>query len=198
MSVDDDAKLNAALNLVRRMPPSSSENTLAGLIELVPELTDDLLVQVDQPLKIEKDTKTGKSFVLCDYNRDGDSYRSPWSSEYFPACDDGFQPSNKLREMEVAANELFDIYRKMYFDTGFSSAYFFDTEEDNDKVFGACFLIHKDVDDASSNLKGWWDSVHVFEATPDEGNNYLYYYCKLATTIFEQCCRILNFNNNTI
>lgn len=70
-----EEQLNSALNLMRRMPPSSVENSLAGLIELVPELTDELLTHVDQPLKVEKDPKSGKNFVLCDYNRDGDSYR---------------------------------------------------------------------------------------------------------------------------
>jgi len=70
-----DEQLNSALNLMRRMPPSSIENSLAGLIELVPDLTDDLLNHVDQPLKIRKDPKSGKEFILCDYNRDGDSYR---------------------------------------------------------------------------------------------------------------------------
>lgn len=71
----EDAQLTSALNLMRRMPPSSVENSLAGLIELVPHLTDDLLNHVDQPLKVEKCQKTGKFFILCDYNRDGDSYR---------------------------------------------------------------------------------------------------------------------------
>lgn len=63
------------MNLMRRMPPFSIENSLVGLIEMVPELTDELLTKVDQPLKVEKDPKTGKNYVLCDYNRDGDSYR---------------------------------------------------------------------------------------------------------------------------
>ncbi len=71
-----EAQLDSALNLMRRMPPSSVENSLAGLMEMVPELTDELLTNVDQPLKVQKDTKTGKTFILCDYNRDGDSYRS--------------------------------------------------------------------------------------------------------------------------
>lgn len=178
--MSDEEKLDAALNLMRRMPPSSTENTLAGLIEMVPELTDDLLTQVDQPLKVQKDPKTGKMFVLCDYNRDGDSYRSPWSNEYFPAVDEGFLPSKSLREMEVGANNLFDIYRKLYFDTGYSSAYFFDTDESDEKSFGACFLIHKDVDQEDPVLKGWWDSIHVFEVTPEEDGHYLY---KLTTTL---------------
>jgi len=175
-----EEQLDSALNLMRRMPPSRVENSLAGLIEMVPELTDDLLAQVDQPLKVMKDTKTGKNFVLCDYNRDGDSYRSPWSNEYFPPVDDGFLPSKRLRDMELTANNLFDVYRKLYFEGGYSSAYFFDTDENDDQAFGACFLIHKDVDADKSLEKGWWDSIHVFEVTADKDGYFMY---KLTTTV---------------
>ena len=41
----------------------------------MPELCEDLLSSVDQPLKIARDKQTGKDYLLCDYNRDGDSYR---------------------------------------------------------------------------------------------------------------------------
>jgi len=41
----------------------------------VPHLCEDLLSSVDQPLKIARDKSYGKDFLLCDYNRDGDSYR---------------------------------------------------------------------------------------------------------------------------
>jgi capping protein beta len=166
---------------MRRMPPSASENSLAGLIALQPELTDDLLTNVDQPLKTEKDTKTGKMFVLCDYNRDGDSYRSPWSNEYFPPLEDGFTPSKKLRELEVEANGLVDVYRKLYFDSGYSSAYFFQTDEKSDENFGACFLIHKDIEEGGKGMeKAWWNSTHVFEVSKDAGKKYTY---KLTTTV---------------
>ena len=70
-----EEQLNSALNLMRRMPPSSVENSLAGLIELVPDLTDDLLNHVDQPLKVKKDNTKNQEFIMCDYNRDGDSFR---------------------------------------------------------------------------------------------------------------------------
>lgn len=71
-----EKQITSALNLMRRMPPAQIENNLSGLLTLIPEDTDELLQRIDQPLQVRKDPKTGKSFVLCDYNRDGDSYRS--------------------------------------------------------------------------------------------------------------------------
>jgi len=167
---------------MRRMPPAHTENSLAGLIELVPEHTDELLNHVDQPLKVKKDTMSGKNFVLCDYNRDGDSYRSPWSNEYFPAMGEGFLPSERLRKMEVEANALFDIYRKLYFEGGFSSVYFFDTDDKSQTGFGACFLIHKDVSPIKTLKAGWWDSIHVFEVTEVKGKKDVFLY-RLTTTV---------------
>lgn len=179
-----DEKLNSALNLMRRMPPSSTENSLAGLLELAPELTDDLLTHVDQPLKVELDTTEGvnKYFVLCDYNRDGDSYRSPWSNTYFPPMEDGFKPNDKLRKLEILANDLFATYRKLYFNnTGHSSSYFFETDEKDDEGFGACFLVHKDIDQKKTLKKGIWDSIHVFEVK--RGSTARQYIYKLTTTV---------------
>ena len=60
---------------MRRLPPQHVENNLAGLLDIVPDLTEDLLSSVDQPLKVKKCKSTGKDYLLCDYNRDGDSYR---------------------------------------------------------------------------------------------------------------------------
>lgn len=174
-------KLNSALNLMRRMPPSSTENSLAGLLELAPMLTDELLTHVDQPLKVTMDTVEGKEFVLCDYNRDGDSYRSPWTNEYYPPMEGGFKPNKKLRELEVCANSLFNIYRKLYFTGGYSSAYFFETDVDDDNGFGACFLIHKEIDQKKSLKKGIWDSIHVFEVVATDVKNEFKY--KLTTTV---------------
>ena len=42
-----------------------------------------------------------KDYLLCDYNRDGDSYRSPWSNEYDPPIEDGSIPSDRIRNFEV-------------------------------------------------------------------------------------------------
>lgn len=181
---DADERLNSALNLMRRMPPAQVENSLAALIELAPDLHEDLLNNVDQPLKIEKDSKNGKMFVKCDYNRDGDSYRSPWSNLYHPAIPDGeegYAPGPKLRELEVQANHLFDIYRKLYFEGGFSSVYFFETEDGDSSSFGTCWLIHKDVPSAKALKSGWWDSTHVFQVDETKTKGKFKY--SLTTTV---------------
>ena len=120
----------------------------------VPSLCEDLLSSIDQPLKIAKDKANKRDFLLCDYNRDGDSYRfvpwipqsathhsgicvfkfmfvrcrSPWSNEYEPPIEDGATPSARLRELEIQANQAFDVYRELYYEGGVSSVYLWDLE----------------------------------------------------------------------
>jgi len=62
---------------MRRLPPQQVEKNLSDLIDLVPDLCEELLASVDQPLRVLRDKQTGKDYLLCDYNRDGDSYRYP-------------------------------------------------------------------------------------------------------------------------
>ncbi|MEQ2161104.1 hypothetical protein GOODEAATRI_006300 [Goodea atripinnis] len=78
---------------MRRLPPQQIEKNLSDLIDLVPSLCEDLLSSVDQPLKIARDKVVGKDYLLCDYNRDGDSYRyfeGGVSSVYLWDLDHGF------------------------------------------------------------------------------------------------------------
>jgi len=39
--------------------------------------------------------------------------RSPWTSQYDPPLEDGTQPSEKLRKLEIEANSAFDQFREM-------------------------------------------------------------------------------------
>ncbi|KAI9206586.1 F-actin-capping protein subunit beta [Polychytrium aggregatum] len=146
--------IDCALDLMRRLPPQHVEQSLTDLINLVPDLTDELLSAIDQPLKVQRCRQTGRDYLLCDYNRDGESYRSPWSNDYDPQLHDGTQPSLKLRKLEVSANDAFDTYREMYYEGGVSSVYMWDLDE----AFAAVVLIKKTNDQGGS-----WDSIHVFE-----------------------------------
>ena len=107
---------DAALDLLRRLPPSKTSQYIAALTQIAPQLTEELLESVDVPLDVKHCNKTGRDFLCCDYNRDGDSYRSPWSNEFEPPLEDGdgVVPSERIRKMEIRANEAVDVYRDLY------------------------------------------------------------------------------------
>ena len=170
-----EQQLDCALDLLRRLPHQEIEKNLHDLIDLVPELCEDLLSSVDQPLKIAHDQMVGKDFLLCDYNRDGDSYRSPWSNQYEPALDDGAMPSERLRKMEIEANTAFDQYREMYFEGGVSSVYLWDL----DHGFAGVVLI-KNFGGGDSKTQGCWDSIHEVEVLEKSSGRSAHY--KLTST----------------
>lgn len=170
-------KLDYALDLMRRLPPQQIEKNLTSLIDLVPNLCEDLLSAIDQPLKVARDKKIGKDYLLCDYNRDGDSSRSPWSNAYDPPFDEGIQPSDRLRKLEVEANAAFEQYREMYFEGGVSSVYFWD----NDIGFAGVILIKKAGEGNNKKIKGCWDSIHVIEVQERSTSTKVHY--KLTSTV---------------
>ena len=103
-------------DLLRRLPPHSTTANLNRICSLAPQLTEDLLSSVDQPLEVRQCHKTGRDYLLCDYNRDGDSWRSPWSNEFYPEIGDGEEgakPSERVRKMEVSMGEGVDVYREL-------------------------------------------------------------------------------------
>jgi len=169
-------QLDCALDLMRRLPPQQVERNLSDLIDLVPQLCEDLLSSVDQPLKLVQDKKSGKDYLLCDYNRDGDSYRSPWSNTYDPPLEDGAVPSDKLRRLEIEANAAFEQYRDLYFEGGASSVYLWDL----DHGFAGVILIKK-TGDGSKMIKGCWDSIHVIEVQEKSSGKNAHY--KLTSTV---------------
>nr|CAD7424011.1 unnamed protein product [Timema monikensis] len=172
---ETEQQMDCALDLMRRLPPQQIEKNLSDLIDLVPALCEDLLSSVDQPLKIARDKEMGKEYLLCDYNRDGDSYRSPWSNTYDPPLEDGSMPSERLRRLEIDANLAFDQYREMYFEGGVSSVYLWDL----DHGFAGVILIKK-AGDGSKKIKGCWDSIHVVEVQEKTSGRSAHY--KLTST----------------
>ncbi|KAJ2816995.1 F-actin-capping protein subunit beta [Coemansia erecta] len=171
---ENEQQMDCALDLMRRLPPQSVEENLVTLLEVLPELTEDLLAAVDQPLKVRRDEGEGKEYLVCDYNRDGDSYRSPWSNTYDPPLADGNVPSERLRKLEAAANEAFNTYKEMYYEGGVSSVYLWDMDES----FAGVVLIKK-VNDGTVRSKGSWDSIHVVEVL-EKGRQARY---KLTSTV---------------
>merc|ERR1712141_197849 len=113
------------------------------------------------------DKKVGKDYLLCDYNRDGDSYE--------PALEDGAMPSERLRKLEIEANTAFDQYRDLYVEGGVSSVYLWDL----DAGFAGVILIKK-AGDGSKKIKGCWDSIHVVEVQEKSSGRSAHY--KLTST----------------
>lgn len=131
--------------MLRRLNPKHTSEHLSAIISLAPDLTEDLLSSVDQPLTVKRCRQTGRDYLLCDYNRDGDSYRSPWSNQFDPPLDEGGVggvgpgsndgagegaiPNERVRKMEIKANEAFDVYRELYYEGGVSSVYLWNLDD---------------------------------------------------------------------
>ncbi|EPQ27302.1 uncharacterized protein PFL1_05224 [Pseudozyma flocculosa PF-1] len=188
--------LDLALDLMRRMPPSSSESNLDLLVGLLPNYGEELVSSVDHPLRVKVDDSqegAGREYLCCDYNRDADSYRSWISNTFHPPLDldpsqsidgqPGNLPSPVLRQLEIKANEVFETYTKLYYDSALSSVYLWDLEAEPSvfagssvgsqapSTFAGVILIKKAIGDAASGngTFGSWDSLHVFEATEQPG-----------------------------
>ena len=50
--------MNSCLNLMRRLPPDKISQNLSSILPLVPQVADELLQRIDQPLEIAHDTDT--------------------------------------------------------------------------------------------------------------------------------------------
>jgi capping protein beta len=182
---DTDKQMHCAMDLFRRLPPAQLETNLTFVSELVPDLADELLQNVDCPLKVKTDTSNGKDYLICDYNRDGDSYRSPYSNKYFPDLEDGVFPPEHLRKYEIQANELFQQYADQYYEGGIANAYFWDTSDEGDSStsqnFAGAIMFKKDGSGLRGVDKGVWDSIHVVDVKVGSSGKTATY--ELTTTI---------------
>ena len=68
-------KLVLALDGMRRLPREKAEQNVADVLTLNPTITEDVLATVDLPSGVSFDNTAQKPFLMCDYSRDGDSYR---------------------------------------------------------------------------------------------------------------------------
>lgn len=119
-------------------------------------------MHANQCIEIEVDGTNGREFLKCEYNRDGEAYRSPWSNRYFPedaVTADAVYPSSDLLQLEQKFNDIFQRYVHHYFDQNntLTSVYLFDT---NVSGFGGCFLVKKQIQGGTVKT-GSWDSIHV-------------------------------------
>lgn len=149
--------LIAGLTLMRRMPPNEANRSLAGLNHLIedPDTIDQLYQRVDKPLKVAKCQSTGNDFICCEFNRDGDSYRSPWSNEFQPSGPEGSVPNGNIRAFELKAIETFGEYVRLYYEGGVYSVYAWEIDPQN---FACAFMVKKDIQHLQNIDSGTWES----------------------------------------
>lgn len=172
---------DASLDLLRRLPPSQTSKNLTNIIALQPSLEEDLLSSVDVALTARRCPKTGRDYLCCDYNRDGDSYRSPWSNEFDPPIEPedaaDLVPGGRVRRMEENVNAAFDVYRELYYEGGVSSGYLWALDEG----FAGVVLFKKNAGSSGGGGKGGWDSIHVLEVSESAAKRSAHY--KLTSTV---------------
>lgn len=81
--------------------------------------------------------------------------RSPWSNTYDPPLPDGATPSQKLRELEVSANEAFDIYRDLFVSFNCPSALFSPFRSCMNSNPHSLFAIHSYFEGGVSSVYLW-------------------------------------------
>eukprot|EP00759_Apiculatamorpha_spiralis_P030409 PhF_6_TR32146/c1_g1_i1/m.47631/K10365/CAPZB; capping protein (actin filament) muscle Z-line, beta len=177
----------AALDLLRRLPPHHIRRNVTDCVRIhnnSPALLEHLLGSVDPGLRTRVCASTHKPYIICEYNRDGDLFRSPWSNVYdgsdTAASAGYYQPSPPLRTLEIDLNEIFAEYTKLYFGTEgvVVSSYVWETDVETSS-FAVMIGIHKD---SESHDIGTWDSVHVIACDPHPDDS-TYYTYTLTTTI---------------
>jgi len=169
-----DSPSAAAHDLLRHVPPSKIADRLEQVVQMAPDLADDLYSSVDVPLQIQDDPSNSKPYIKCDYNRDYDSYRSPYSNKYYPEIPDGTMIPNDLRVLEELGNKAFQAYKSLYYIDGVLSFYAWPIENN---VFGCGIFVRKDLDSAlrdESPINGSISSTDVFTVTKKDGQNYTY------------------------
>ena len=88
-------------------------------------------------------------FIESEYNRDGESYRSPWSNTYFPPIDSNKLLPKELRDLEEKINQLIKLYLKIYYsEDAISSAYITYQDESISNGFSCSVFIKSKVNNS--------------------------------------------------
>ncbi|KAH0791956.1 F-actin capping protein, beta subunit [Histomonas meleagridis] len=175
---------DAGRDLLRHVDPKNIEDRLYDVVHLSPDTTDELLSTVDVPLKVGTDPK-GRNYILCDYNRDCDSYRFPGTNDYFPKLSDGYPLPEDLIQLEVMANRGFQSYLKQYFDYGILSVYCWEID---DNSFGVGVFVRKDVQSSlrnSNDISGLISCCDVFEVKRINKKSMQYQYTLVSSALLD-------------
>ena len=116
---------------------------------------------IASPLCINTSDSIGP-FITSEFNHDGDSYRSPWSNEYFPTTEGHKLLPNELRELEVRLNKLVKLYTTLYYgEQAVSSTYIWEQGDAISSGFNCAVLIKNKIDKKKGIGNSALDSINV-------------------------------------
>jgi capping protein (actin filament) muscle Z-line, beta len=155
--------MDAALNILRKTPPSELETTLAGLETLAGTHDAETIEAIRQRLQLPfgvfdeaENEADEKAFLLCPYNKVRDGvYRSPWTNLCWPGKAPVELSANEeeIRNLEAAANEVWEAYTNLYYGSEAVGSVFLQKHDKG--VFQGLFGIRKAVS------TGTWNSAHL-------------------------------------
>ena len=102
------------------------------------------------------------AFINSEFNHDGDSYRSPWSNEYFPTSEGHKLLPNELRELEVQLNTLMKLYTKLYYaPTAVSSVFIWEQGDSISSGFNCAVLFKNVIEKSKGIVNSTLDSINI-------------------------------------
>ena len=199
----DESKIKSCLHLARKLPVSKYKKSIEAITNLIyedDELLNEFLQKIDQPAEICLEDKKGE-FLTCEYNRDGDFYRSNNSNEYFPKPEEGEElryPSKDMREFEILLNKIFKEYTKLYYGTS-SVCSCFAWNLGEKTIDGICVavVIKNKVDGEKGIAGGCWDSSNLVQINFKKHGDEIEAKYTLTTTVFFTAS-LTNTNAGTI
>ena len=144
----------AILNLTKILPVSQSPilNLKLCPFFILKEEMKDIYKNFPLQFKINNSDPLGP-FIESEFNKDENSYRSPWSNKYFPPKESDKLLPNELRILEERLNQLIKLYLKVYYsEDAISSAYIMFQDESISNGF-LCYVFIRSSIKNSENLK---------------------------------------------
>ena len=160
--------IKECIQLNQLMPIIDIDKNIDAISSVIYEnddLLNEFLQKVDNRTKVCKDDPKGE-FVMCEQNRDGDSYRSPISNKYFPPTDDAKYPCAQLRALEELLNKMFKLYIKHYYSPStLCSVYCWELGDNLADGYGVAVLIKNSLTHQKKINTGNWDSSNLITVT---------------------------------
>ena len=156
-------KPEICITICKSLPPNLISKYLSKISPtfINNESKRDISKYLFTPLTINKSDSLGL-FLNSDFNKDGDSFRSPLSNEYFPNNEGHRILSNELRELEIYLNNLFKRYTKLYYnDNTISSVYIWEQGDSINSGFNCSVLIKNYINDNKFIYNSFLDCFNI-------------------------------------